>query len=139
VIKYGFSDAKVVNIPADPNLLLCWNMDPDTDKQEVFPFQEAIGSLNWAQTGTRPDISYALNAVGQFTKAPEPSHCTAVCKKFRYFKGTSALCISYSKPSSSQEHSHSPIAYCDADFATDISDRKSRTGYVIFLNGGPVI
>lgn len=66
VAKYGFSDAKTVNIPADPNLILSWNMDPNSDKTELFPFQEALGSLNFAQTCTRPDISCALSAAGQF-------------------------------------------------------------------------
>jgi hypothetical protein len=69
-VKYGFTDAKAVNIPADPNLILSWHMDPETDKTDNFPFQEAIGSLNFAQTGTRPDISYALSAAGQFAKKP---------------------------------------------------------------------
>jgi hypothetical protein len=134
-MKYGFSAAKTVNIPADPNLILSWNMDPDTDKSEYFPFQEAIGILNFAQTCTRPDISYALSAAGQFAQNPEPTHCTVVKKIFRYLKGTSTLGLCYSKTTTP----HQPIAYCDADFAADITDRKFRTGYVILLNGGPVM
>jgi hypothetical protein len=54
---------------------------------------------------------------------------------FRYLKGTSHLGLCYSKTA----NPHQPIAYCDADFAADLTDRKSRTGYAIFLNGGPVI
>jgi hypothetical protein len=54
ITKYGFSDATTVNIPADPNLPSSWNMDPESDKIASFPFQEAIGSLNFAQTCTRP-------------------------------------------------------------------------------------
>jgi hypothetical protein len=46
LIKYGYSDAKTVNIPADPNLVLTWHMDPNTERQETFPFQESVGSLN---------------------------------------------------------------------------------------------
>jgi hypothetical protein len=66
ILKYGFADAKPINIPADPNLILSWHMDPDTHKNDNFPFQEAIGSLNFAQTCTHPNISYALSAAGQF-------------------------------------------------------------------------
>jgi hypothetical protein len=54
---------------------------------------------------------------------------------FRYLKGTANLMICYSQTSTP----HHPIAFCDADFAADPSDRKSRTGYFIFLNGGPIM
>ena len=30
-------------------------------------------------------------------------------------------------------------AYCDADFAGNPEDRRSVTGFIFFLNGGPVV
>jgi hypothetical protein len=110
-------------------------MDLDNDKHDKFPFQEALGSLNFAQTGTCPNISYPLSAVGQFAQKLEPTHYTAVRKIFRYLKETTDLGIYYSKTS----NPHQPIAYCDTDFAADPTNRKSHTVYVIFLNGGPVM
>jgi hypothetical protein len=59
----------------------------------------------------------------------------AVRKVFRYLKATTNLGISYS----ATLDPHQPIAYYDADFAADLADCKSRTGYVILLNGGPVM
>jgi hypothetical protein len=133
--KYGFLDANPINIPADPNLILSWHMDPETDKINIFPFQEAIGSLNFAQTETCPDISYALSVVGQFTQKPESSHCAAVRKVFQYLKDTADLGICYSQ----NPNPHQPVVYCDADVTVDPSDWKSHTSYIIFLNGGPVM
>jgi hypothetical protein len=110
-------------------------MDPNIDKCDLFPFQEAVSSLNFAQMCTRPNISYTLSAAAQFAQTPKATQCTAVCKIFRYLKGTTNLGLYYSSTATP----HQPITYCDADFAADITDRKSRTGYVIFLNGGPVM
>jgi hypothetical protein len=33
---------------------------------------------------------------------------------------------------------HSLTAYCDVDYATDLENKKSRSGYMMFLNNGPV-
>lgn len=135
VAKYGFSDAKMVNIPADPNLILSWNMDPNSDKTELFPFEEALGSMNFAQTCTKPNISYVLSVATQFAQNPKPTHCTAMKKIFGCVKGTNTLGLYYSKT----PNLHQSITYCDADFAANPTDNKSRTGYVLFVNGGPVI
>ena len=96
-------------------------MDPESDKTTSFAFQEAIGSLNFAQTCIQPDISYTLNVVGQFAKNLELTHCTTVKKLFRYLKGTNHLELSYSKI----VNPHQPFAYCDADFVANLTDRKS--------------
>jgi hypothetical protein len=97
ILKYGFSNAKTINILVDLNLILSWQMDPNSDKTEFFPFQESIGNLNFAQTCTWLDVAYALSVVSQFAQNPEPTHCTVVRKIFRYLKGTIDFGLCYSR------------------------------------------
>jgi hypothetical protein len=73
--------------------------------------------------------------MAQFTKALETSHCIDLRKIFRYFKGSNDLGIRYSSTATP----NTAIAYCATDYANDSEGRRSRSGYVIFLNGRPII
>ncbi|CAB1098999.1 unnamed protein product [Ectocarpus sp. CCAP 1310/34] len=53
----------------------------------------------------------------------------------RYLKGTTSLGITYRKDAQGGDKL---TAYVDSDFAGDLDDRKSTTGVVLTLAGGPV-
>src|SRR5271168_5143750 len=50
-----------------------------------------IGSLMYLSLATRPDITYAVNRLAQFTNNPLPKHWTAIKRIFRYLKGNEKL------------------------------------------------
>ncbi len=52
----------------------------------------------------------------------------------KYLKGASHLVVHFG----GSRIIHSFIAYCDVDYVVDLDDRKSRSGYVLFLNSGLV-
>ena len=54
-----------------------------------------------------------------------------VNKALRYVQGTKRLMLTYRKSDSLEIE-----GYSDADFAGDIDDRKSTSGYVFTLAGG---
>jgi len=57
---------------------------------------------------------------------------------FRYLKGTQGRHLFYSKATMPDSDSNSPFTievYVDSDWANDKSDRKSYSGYLIYLNG----
>lgn len=83
---------------------------------------------------TRPDIAFAINRVAKYTNNPHHSHWTAVKRIFRYLFGTLHMGISYSGSLSDL----TLCGYCDADYADDLDDRKSRTGYLFLLANGVV-
>ena len=77
---------------------------------------------------------------GRVTHRRDPSyapggdpHVTAVKRVFRYLNGTRNLGITY-QPTSDTEI----LGFTDADWAQDISDRKSTSGYVFTLSGGAI-
>jgi hypothetical protein len=88
----------------------------------------------YAMVLTRPDIAFAVSRVAKYTNSPRNSHWTAVKRIFRYLAGTIHEGISYSG-------SRSDLilrGYCDADYAGDYDDRKSRTGYLFILAQGAI-
>ncbi|GKU97215.1 hypothetical protein SLEP1_g10385 [Rubroshorea leprosula] len=90
-------------------------------------YRQLVGSLVYLTT-THPDIAYAVHIVSQFMAAPRSTHYAVVLRIIRYVKGTLFHGLHFSANSS-----HVLRAYFDADWASDPSDRRSTTGYCLFL------
>ena len=127
--KFRMADSKPMSTPADISTKL---IKPTTDKNPDVPYRQAIGSLMYLMIVTRPDIAAALNKVAQFSTNFDQSHWTATKRILRYLKGTieHGLTIGGQSPNNTIELSGS----CDADWAGDLDDRRSTSGYVFLLN-----
>jgi hypothetical protein len=135
--KYGFHDSHPVAVPADPasnSQLSTSGVLGDEALDTTFPYQECIGAWQWVASGTRPDISYAVSKAGQYSATPRTPHVAALKRVMKYLNGTADLKITYR----GDYTNNFLTAYVDADFAIDVDDRKSRSSFVLMLNGGPV-
>ncbi len=135
--KYRMGEANPVGMPMDPGVNLSRSEMSakylPKDRKLDWPYAESVGSLMWAATGTRVDIAHATSIVAQYTMDPETQHETAVKRVMRYLKATVDVGITF--------HSNAEFeltGYSDADFANDERDRKSYSGYVFVLSGGPI-
>lgn len=121
------NDCKPVSTPADPRKKLTKGMGPKTEKEmeemSLIPYQEAVGGLLYIAQGTRADIACAVNTVNKFNVNPGKPHWAAVKRILRYLKGTMPAKLQFSKDGNRQT-----VGYCDADWASDIDDRRSTTG-----------
>jgi len=79
------------------------------------------------------DITFAVSNVACFCSRPTAEHWTAVKRIFRYLKGTSQFNLLYVKGKN-----EILSAYSDTDWAGDVNDRKSTSGYIFVLSGGAV-
>lgn len=135
--RFGMQDCHAVSSPMDANVELSKEMSPSTEAaQEAMksiPYQEAVGSLMYAAQVSRPDICFALSVISRFNHNPGSAHWQTVKRILRYLKGTIDSKLVFSR-----NNDTNLIGYCDADFASDIDDRKSTTGYVFVLNGGAI-
>ena len=134
--KYGFDKCSSESVPADPNSVidLSVHMIEGSEVDTKFPYAEVSRSLQFAQLCTRFDISYAVAHAAKFMSRPTILHVTAVKCILKYLQGTSSMRITYSGGSSN----HLLEGFCDADYAMDLDDRKSRSGFILTLNGGPI-
>lgn len=105
--------------------------DEDEDAPENFPYRSIVGSILYAAKYTRPDIAHAIGCLSRHLVNPKMKHAAAVKHLLRYIKGTLDFTIRYHGTKSLE-------AWADADWGGDIPTRKSTTGFVILLNGGPV-
>ncbi|KAL6329336.1 hypothetical protein AAG906_017640 [Vitis piasezkii] len=89
-------------------------------------YRHIIGALQYC-TITRPDISYAVNQLCQYMHQPRTPHWQAMKRVLRYLKGSVNHGLFYT-PSPLQLHT-----YCDSDWAGNPDDRRSTSGYGVFL------
>ena len=96
--KFGLKDINPVSTPVDPNVKL--DYEPDEDQaletnNAMCSYSTLIGSLMYLAISMRPDISFTVNQLAQFTWNPRPRHWTAVKRVFQYLKRTKDYSVHY--------------------------------------------
>jgi len=136
--RFGMADCKPVTTPMEPGIVLTKDMAPSTPEEKAdmckYPYQNAVGALNYLATCTRPDIAYSVSVLARFNSNPGLQHWKAVKHLFRYLQGTKDLKLVY-KPDDSNELFTS---YCDADHAGDKDTGRSTGAYVIKYGSGAI-
>lgn len=78
----------------------------------------------------RPDIAFAVNKLSQFLHAPTMEHWSTCKRVLGYSKGTTEIGLQF-RPSKRLNLE----CFSDADWASSPDDRKSTSGYYVFLGG----
>ena len=87
----------------------------------------------YAQTCTRPNISFAIGMLGRYQSNPGLDHWKVAKKVLRYLQETKKHMLTYKRSDHLQV-----IGYTDSDFVGCIDTRKSTFGYVYLLAGGAI-
>ncbi|XP_057451978.1 secreted RxLR effector protein 161-like [Lotus japonicus] len=91
-----------------------------------------IGSLMYL-TITIPDLMFAVSLASRYMERPTEQHQQVVKRVMRYLNGTTGLGILYKR-----RGSRNLVAYTDSDYAGNVDDRRSTSGYVFLLGEGVV-
>lgn len=123
------SDCKSSNTPCEIGLKLSVN---STQKVDEKLYRQLVGSLLYL-TLTRPDIAYAVGIISRYMADLHIEHWKATKRILKYIKGTDQLGIEY-------KFGGEPtlVGYTDSEYAGNIDDRKSTSGYIFHLGSGPI-
>lgn len=99
---------------------------------DITNYKQMVGSLMYL-TATRPDLMYVVCLTSRYMEKPTEVHLQAAKRIMRYLRGTVNFGILYSSQGKEEL-----IAYTDSDYAGDIDDRKSTSGYVFLLGTGAI-
>uniref|UniRef100_A0A2N9ICE2 Integrase catalytic domain-containing protein n=1 Tax=Fagus sylvatica TaxID=28930 RepID=A0A2N9ICE2_FAGSY len=123
--KFEMLDCKSISTPVECGVKLSRH----DEEENVNPtlFKSLVGSLRYL-TCTRPDILYGVGLVSRYMEAPTMTHLKTAKRILRYVKGTLDFGLLYSP---SKEFKL--FGYCDSDWAGDMDDRKSTTGFVFYM------
>jgi hypothetical protein len=109
-------------------------------KSAIKTYQSAVGSLMHAMNVSRPDLAYPLSVLSRFLTNPTDEHLREVKRAAAYLSHSSNLAIEYRIDSTdnSGEKDGDLRGYVDASYAGCPDTRRSRSGYIFYLAGGPV-
>ncbi|XP_057968175.1 secreted RxLR effector protein 161-like [Malania oleifera] len=115
------------------SLKQCPKNDLERRQMKDVPYTSVVGSLMYAQTCTRPGISFAVGMLNRYKSNPEMIHWKATKKVPRYLQGMKDYKLMYRK----YDHLE-VVGYLDSDFVGCVDTRKSTFDYVYLLAGGAI-
>lgn len=138
--KFNMTSVHPVAIPADkggPHLSksLSPTSRGESDLMKTLPYREAVGGLLYAAITLRPDIAFVTSRLAQYCENPGVQHWKAAKRVIKYLAGPRDYGICFG---GSETFNRQLNGYSDADYAADIDTRRSTSGFVFTLNGGPV-
>ena len=115
--KYGMEDCKPRYSPCDPKP----HYDPE-DKEIVDEptYRAVVGSLVYAMTCTRPDLSWAVTRLSQHLSCPVAGDWAILKQVLRYVKGTLQHKLHFTKAEQMKLE-----GFSDSDWAANEEDRRS--------------
>ena len=126
--KYRMGNCKSAPTPLVQNMKL--SKEDGAEKIDASLYRSLIGSLLYL-TASRPDLMYSASLLSRFMQSPSKTHFIAAKRVLRYLRGTMQLGIWY-KPN----ENGSLLGYVDSDWAGNLDDMKSTTGYAFSLGSG---
>ncbi|GMF37515.1 unnamed protein product [Phytophthora fragariaefolia] len=133
--RFSHVDASPVRNPAVLGQDLASD-DSHAMRDDERSYRELIGSLLYVANATRPDISAILSTLSQYLDCPRDMHWRVALRVLHYLKGTATRGIRFRCGSSNRTGIR---AYADANWGGDKKTRRSTSGVLLLLGGGPVI
>ena len=127
--RFNMHNSKPTKTPCYP----ATRLTPDSGMPLSDPstYRSMVGALQYL-TFTRPNLAFSVHQLCQLMQFPTTAHLEAAKRVLRYVKGTLSHGIYFSR---------GPLtltAFTDADWAGDPFDRKSTTGFMVFLGSNPI-
>jgi hypothetical protein len=127
--KFGWTEIRSEKSPLDPSDDLLDSAEPC----DPTIYRGAVGVLNWLAQCSRPDIAFSVSLLASFQAAPTMKHWSAVKHVFGYLSGTRKLGVVLNAAGDGQL-----LGFVDASHGDPKIQRKSTSGNVFFLSGGPI-
>jgi hypothetical protein len=110
-------------------MFVCLTMLKDMSK---VPFASAVGCLMYTIVCTKSHLAQAISVVSKYMANPGRQHWDTIKWIFRYLRGSTDYGITFVR--------QKRFISCgvDGDYTRDLDDKRSTTGYVFTLVGGPI-
>ena len=122
--KHNMLDCKPASSPSCPNTRL--SLHDGDPLPDPHAYRSMVGALHYL-TFTRPDISFAVHQVYQYMSTPTTTHLAVAKRVLKYIRGTFNHGIEFTPGPLSLS------AYTDADWAGDLDDRRSTSGFLVYM------
>lgn len=127
--RFHMWDCNSVKNPIVPGTIITKEGNRGAD---ATVYKQLVGCLMYL-TVTRPDLMFVVCLIARFMADPKEEHMLIAKRVLRYLKGTFDYGVFYGRSSNTNL-----LGYTDSDYARDMEDRKSTSGYVFMLNGAAI-
>ena len=128
--RFGMMESNSVGSPMVPGFKVSKDGDGKTIDETYY--KQLVGSLMYL-TATRPDLMFVTCLISRYMAKPMHIHLLLAKRALRYLKGTVNYGLHYKKGGDGEL-----LAFTDSDYARDVDDRKSTSGYVFLMSSGAV-
>jgi hypothetical protein len=106
------------------------------DQEGQTDYRSGIGMLLYLVKYSRPDIANCVRELAKMSGKATLLNYNQLLRCIKYVEttkhyGTFAL--------KSTEDSYTITAFCDSDYAGDYETRRSTSGFIIYINGSPIV
>jgi len=128
--RFGIENYNSVCNPILPGQKI--GKDENGTKVDATLYNQIVVSLMYL-TATRPDLMFVMSLISRFMACPTQQHFATTKRVLRYLKGTMNYGVFYKRGGVSDL-----IGFTNSDYAGDMEDSKSTSGYVFMMSGGAV-
>ncbi|GAU28376.1 hypothetical protein TSUD_257040 [Trifolium subterraneum] len=125
--RFGMENCNKVCSPIVPGCKLV--KDENGNATDASKFKQMVGCLMYL-LATMPDLAYSICLVARFMDMRTEMHIAAIKRIMRYLKGTLTDGIMYKHTTDTKLEF---VGWSDSDYAGDLDDRKSTSGFVFML------
>jgi hypothetical protein len=125
--RFGMASASSVPTPITEAQQL-----PRSETEAAAPrgwYLAVVGSILYASTWTRPDLTYAVNHMARFSQDPSAAHASALKRILRYLRGTTGYCLRFPVGAVADIIK----SFSDSNHTTSIADTRSISGFAGYL------
>lgn len=130
--KFGMMESNSVGSPIVPGFKV--SKDEAGVTVDETNYKQLVGSLMYL-TATRPDMMFVISLISRYMEKPTELHLQEAKRALRYLRGTVNYGIFYKKGGNGECEL---LGFTDSDYAGDMDDRKSTSGYVFLMSSGAV-
>ncbi len=130
--KFRMEETRNVSTPMDKTIFATLD-DPGEPVGSTVPYRQALGSLIYLVSCTRPDLAFTVRKFSQYLDRPCQHHWSAVKRTLRYLWTTQHFGIMYDGQKGKKK-----VEYSDSDYAGCPVQRKSTSGFIFLLAGGAI-
>ena len=139
--RYGMWECNAVATPMVGKYDRRMSPQTDAEREQMsnVDYRGAVGALRYLADTTRPEIDGAVNTMSRFSNDPGNEHWQGVKRIMRYLRGTLNYGLRYSKDGNGEKDGTQLYGYSDADYGGCEDTRRSVSGCIMMLAGGPVV
>jgi len=139
--RFGLEETRLPDSPMDAGFEMIeddFNTPPT--EEMVSLYRSLIGSIGYAATTVRFDVSYGLSVLSRFLAKPNDKLINAAKRIIKYLVKTKDLGITWKITPEDRKAGFADMIFgaVDASFAMDPITRRSHAGFVTFCNHGLV-